>query len=141
MAAAQALLAQSRALYLSTAREYLDSRDSFVGELGLSRMITPKYVAVNNAIRLVDYCMEIVGAHGFLRRSPLERMFRDVRAGVNHPLSNARAGIHRQDRARHRDEYHAQMVAVVVAVSRRAGLFQMPPIPSSGRRRSPYHPV
>ena len=85
------MLAQSRALYLSTAQEYLDNRDSFVGEVGLTRVITPKYVAVNNAIRIVDYCMEIVGAHGFLRRSPLERMFRDVRAGVNHPLSNARA--------------------------------------------------
>ena len=91
MAEAQALLAQSRALYLSIAREYFDRRDSFVGEVGLTRLITPKYVAVNNAIRIVDYCMEIVGAHGFLRRSPLERMFRDVRAGINHPLSNARA--------------------------------------------------
>jgi alkylation response protein AidB-like acyl-CoA dehydrogenase len=91
MAEAQALLAQSRALYLCTAREYLERRDSFVGETDLARVITPKYVAVNNAIRIVDYCMEIVGAHGFLRRSPLERMFRDVRAGGNHPLSNARA--------------------------------------------------
>ena len=140
MAEAQALLAQSRALYLSTAREYLDSRDSFVGELGLSRMITPKYVAVNNAIRLVTIAWRSLGPW-FSAPQSAERMFRDVRAGVNHPLSNARAGIHRQDRARHRDEYHAQMVAVVVAVSRRAGLFQMPPIPSSGRRRSPYHPV
>ena len=35
--------------------------------------------------------MEIAGAHGFLRRNPLERLFRDVRAGINHPLSNARA--------------------------------------------------
>jgi alkylation response protein AidB-like acyl-CoA dehydrogenase len=91
MAEAQALLAQSRALYLSTASAYLDNRDSFIGEAGLARLITAKYAAVNNAIRIVDYCMEIVGAHGFLRRTPLERMFRDVRAGVNHPLSNARA--------------------------------------------------
>jgi alkylation response protein AidB-like acyl-CoA dehydrogenase len=91
MADAQALLAQSRALYLSTAREYLDNRGAFQGESGLARLITAKYAAVNNAIRIVDYCMEIAGAHGFLRRNPLERLFRDVRAGINHPLSNARA--------------------------------------------------
>jgi len=91
MADAQALLAQSRALYLSTARDYLELRESLDGEEGLARLITAKYVSVNNAIRIVDYCMEIVGAHGFLRRNPLERLFRDVRAGMNHPLSNARA--------------------------------------------------
>ncbi|HXR34462.1 MAG TPA: acyl-CoA dehydrogenase family protein [Candidatus Binataceae bacterium] len=91
MAQAQALLAQSRALYLGTAREYLENRDSFSGEDGLVRVIIPKYVAVNNAIAIVDHCMEIAGAHGFLRRNPLERLFRDVRAGINHPLSNARA--------------------------------------------------
>ena len=51
----------------------------------------PKYVATNNAIRTVDDCMEIVGAHGFLKKFPMERYFRDVRAGLNHPLSNARA--------------------------------------------------
>jgi alkylation response protein AidB-like acyl-CoA dehydrogenase len=91
MADAQALLAQSRALYLATARDYVEARQSFAGEEGLARLITAKYVAVNNAVRIVDYCMEIAGAHGFLRRHPLERIFRDVRAGLNHPLSNARA--------------------------------------------------
>lgn len=91
MADAHVLLAQSRALYQATAREYVESRQSFAGEQGLSRLITAKYAAVNNAIRIVDYCMEIAGAHGFLRRNPLERIFRDVRAGINHPLSNARA--------------------------------------------------
>ncbi|HEY2104794.1 MAG TPA: acyl-CoA dehydrogenase family protein [Candidatus Binataceae bacterium] len=91
MADARALMAQSRALYVSTARDYLEQRESLAGEEGLARLIMAKYVAVNNAIRIVDYCMEIVGAHGFLRRNPLERLFRDVRAGMNHPLSNARA--------------------------------------------------
>jgi alkylation response protein AidB-like acyl-CoA dehydrogenase len=33
----------------------------------------------------------VVGAHGMMRKFPLERYYRDVRAGVNHPLSNARA--------------------------------------------------
>jgi alkylation response protein AidB-like acyl-CoA dehydrogenase len=39
----------------------------------------------------VDYCMEAVGAHGIMKRFPMERYYRDVRAGINHPLSNARA--------------------------------------------------
>ena len=91
MAQAQALLAQSRALYLSTAREYLDNRDSF------SRRRRPGAGDHSQVRRgqqrdsIVDHCMEIAGAHGFLRRNPLERLFRDVRAGINHPLSNARA--------------------------------------------------
>jgi alkylation response protein AidB-like acyl-CoA dehydrogenase len=88
---AESLIAQSRALYLSLAREYADRPESFSGESGLARLVMGKYVATNNAIRAVDYCMEIVGAHGLLRKFPMERYFRDVRAGVNHPLSNARA--------------------------------------------------
>jgi len=88
---AEALLAQSRALYLGTAREYLRDPKSFRGEAGLARVVLAKYVATNNAIRAVDQMMEIVGAHGYLKKFPMERYFRDVRAGVNHPLSNARA--------------------------------------------------
>jgi alkylation response protein AidB-like acyl-CoA dehydrogenase len=91
IADAEALLAQSRALYLGVARDYLADRDSFSGEEGLARVVMPKYVATNNAIRIVDACMEAVGAHGIMRKFPLERYYRDVRAGINHPLSNARA--------------------------------------------------
>jgi alkylation response protein AidB-like acyl-CoA dehydrogenase len=88
---AEALLAQSRALYLTTARDYVANPKSFKGETGLARVVLAKYVATNNAVRAVDQMMEIVGAHGYLKKFPMERYFRDVRAGVNHPLSNARA--------------------------------------------------
>ena len=91
VAEAEALVAQSRALYLGIANEYLASPASFKGEPGLARVVTAKYVATNNAVRAVDYCMEAVGAHGILKKFPMERYYRDVRAGVNHPLSNARA--------------------------------------------------
>jgi len=91
IADAEALLAQSRALYLDTMREYLADRSAFQGEAGLARTVMAKYVATNNAIRAVDLCMEAVGAHGMLKKFPMERYFRDVRAGINHPLSNARA--------------------------------------------------
>lgn len=88
---AEALLAQARALYIGTAQDYVNNRSSFKGEAGLARVVLAKYVATNNAIRAVDQMMEIVGAHGYLKKFPMERYFRDVRAGVNHPLSNARA--------------------------------------------------
>ncbi|MFZ0887293.1 MAG: acyl-CoA dehydrogenase family protein [Candidatus Binataceae bacterium] len=91
VAQAEALIAQSRALYLGTAQDYIRERRSFKGEAGLARVVMPKYVATNNALAAVDCCMEAVGAHGMLRRYPIERYYRDVRAGVNHPLSNARA--------------------------------------------------
>src|SRR5580658_8951374 len=57
---AEALLAQSRALYLTTARDYVANPKSFKGEAGLARVVLAKYVATNNAIRAVDQMMEIV---------------------------------------------------------------------------------
>ncbi len=91
IAEAEALLAQSRALYRQVAAEYVRDRAAFRREAGLARVVMPQYVATNNAVRAVDYCMEVAGAHGMLKRFPMERYYRDVRAGVNHPLSNARA--------------------------------------------------
>ena len=91
VAEADTLIAQSQALYVSLARQYLSQTGSFKGETGLARLVMAKYVATNNAIRAVDCCMEAVGAHGMLKKFPMERYYRDVRAGVNHPLSNARA--------------------------------------------------
>jgi alkylation response protein AidB-like acyl-CoA dehydrogenase len=91
VAEADTLIEQSRALYYSVTREFMSDRASFVGEKGLARVVRCKYAATNNAIRAIDFCMEAVGAHGMLKKFPMERYYRDVRAGVNHPLSNARA--------------------------------------------------
>ena len=88
---AQALLVQARTFYVETAHEYVTNPKRFAGEGGLARVVLAKYIATNNAVRAVDLMMEIVGAHGYLKKFPMERYFRDVRAGVNHPLSNARA--------------------------------------------------
>lgn len=49
---------------------------------------TIKYVAVNNAEAAVDRCLRMVGGHGIFRKLPLERYYRDVRAGQFHPPSN-----------------------------------------------------
>ncbi|OAB44075.1 acyl-CoA dehydrogenase family protein [Paenibacillus antarcticus] len=49
-------------------------------DLGLA-----KYIATNHALRIVDKAMRIVGATSLSRNLPLERMYRDVRAGLHNP--------------------------------------------------------
>lgn len=44
-----------------------------------------KYLATNNAIRVTDLALRVVGSAGLSRALPLERYFRDVRAGLGHP--------------------------------------------------------
>ena len=81
--------AATRAYTMETAKAWVNG-EPFVGEEGLVRVCMPKYVATNNAIRIVDLAMEIVGSIGIFKKHPLERYYRDVRAGTNHPFSNAR---------------------------------------------------
>ena len=57
----------------------------------MARTMLTKHVPCNNAIRIVDLALEVVGGAGFFRRSPLERMYRDVRAGVIMPYNNPEA--------------------------------------------------
>nr|WP_270879988.1 acyl-CoA dehydrogenase family protein [Paenibacillus aestuarii] len=57
-----------------------DSRTSLKPDLGLA-----KYVATNNAIKVVDLAMRIVGGTSLSRQLPLERYYRDVRAGLHNP--------------------------------------------------------
>ena len=89
VAEAEALLAATRAYTFETAKAWVGGGD-FSGEEGLVRVCTPKYVATNNAVRVVDLAMEVVGSVGIFKKHPLERYYRDVRAGTNHPFSNAR---------------------------------------------------
>ena len=41
--------------------------------------------ATNNAIAVTDQAMRVVGSVGLFRSNPLERYFRDVRAGLGNP--------------------------------------------------------
>ena len=47
-----------------------------------------KYVACQNAIAIMDRVMEISGGAGYHRRFPIERLYRDVRAGAIMPYSS-----------------------------------------------------
>ncbi|KOR76916.1 acyl-CoA dehydrogenase family protein [Paenibacillus solani] len=83
-------IAQIEVDYL-TARSYLyqtadrwdnevENRAALKTELGLA-----KYVVTNAALRIVDRAMRIVGGLSLSRTLPLERMYRDVRAGLHNP--------------------------------------------------------
>jgi alkylation response protein AidB-like acyl-CoA dehydrogenase len=58
---------------------------------GMAKAVLTKVVATNNAVRIVDLALEAVGGPGYYRRSPLERMYRDVRAGPIMPYNNLEA--------------------------------------------------
>lgn len=44
-----------------------------------------KYIVTNNAIEIVDLAMRIVGAKSLQSNNPLNRYYRDVRAGLHNP--------------------------------------------------------
>jgi len=65
-------------------------------ELGTDYQVTPpalssvmlaKRQAVTEAVAVVDLAMDTLGGRSFYRRSPLERAYRDVRAGTFHPFT------------------------------------------------------
>ncbi len=76
----------SRALVWKTATDLSQRAD--VSERDFARAVAAKYVASRNAIDVVDKAMSAVGGSGYLRRSPLERLYRDVRGAKVHPPSH-----------------------------------------------------
>ncbi|MGE0544629.1 MAG: acyl-CoA dehydrogenase family protein [Dehalococcoidia bacterium] len=83
-----ALLA-GRTLVLSAAEDWVTYPDRR-SEL-LPGIAAAKTVAMDNAIRTVDLAMRIVGGVGMYKQFPLERYYRDVRAGLSHPPIEDRA--------------------------------------------------
>jgi acyl-CoA dehydrogenase len=56
-------------------------------EAALGAVMLAKRQVVTEAVAVVDLAMEAVGGSAYFRRSPLERAYRDVRAGMFHPIN------------------------------------------------------
>ena len=79
----EAKLRTARSLLYATADRWdqeVEHRPELKPDLGLA-----KYVVTNSAIQVVDLAMRIVGGTSLSRQSPLERYYRDVRAGLHNP--------------------------------------------------------
>jgi alkylation response protein AidB-like acyl-CoA dehydrogenase len=53
------------------------------------KIVSAKYNAVTAAWRVVDRAMDLSGGFGMFKKSELERLFRDARAGRFHPANSA----------------------------------------------------
>ena len=54
-----------------------------------SKLVSAKYHAVESAWKIVDRALELSGGLGMFKKSELERLFRDARAGRFHPANSA----------------------------------------------------
>jgi alkylation response protein AidB-like acyl-CoA dehydrogenase len=53
------------------------------------KIVAAKYRAVEGAFRIVDRALDLSGGFGMFKKSELERLFRDCRAGRFHPANSA----------------------------------------------------
>ncbi|MGL6279326.1 MAG: acyl-CoA dehydrogenase family protein [Gaiella sp.] len=86
----EVLLESARAVLWRHGRELAEvDRATALGVLDVyARGNLAKYVACENAIAIMDHVMEIAGGQGYHRRFPVERLYRDVRAGAIMPYSS-----------------------------------------------------
>lgn len=75
------LLFQARGQLIGTARAW-DAAPSATMDAALA---AAKVTVSNNAVAVAEQAMRLVGGSSLDRTLPLERHFRDVRAGLNHP--------------------------------------------------------
>ena len=76
-------LMQARSFLYSVARrwdQYPDKREKMGAELA-----AVKVAVTNQAMSIVDTAMRIVGAQSLQRKNPMQRFYRDVRAGLHNP--------------------------------------------------------
>lgn len=88
------LLQRSRALIYDAASAW-ESRETAVTPPGAlrpsDRVAIAKVDALNNCIEALDLAMRVVGGVSLTKRRPIERYYRDVRAGLHNPPLEDRA--------------------------------------------------
>jgi alkylation response protein AidB-like acyl-CoA dehydrogenase len=52
------------------------------------KSVAARMVAIENSVRVVDLALRAVGGSSYFKRLPLERYYRDVRAGLFHPFDS-----------------------------------------------------
>ena len=87
----QAILTTARTLLYTVATRYDDVQHLALSDKIAARLaMRPdfamvKHIATNTAVDVVDLAMRIVGGSSILEHGPLERCYRDVRAGLHNP--------------------------------------------------------
>ncbi len=76
-------LFHAREILYSVAQRWVDE-PHYRMQMG-SELMAVKHVVTNAAARVVDLAMRIVGARSLAMSSPLQRHYRDVRAGLHNP--------------------------------------------------------
>ena len=74
-------LLQSRAVFYGIAAQFSEDPDS----IPASQFAAAKYLVSNHAIDIVDTAMRLMGAASLSMTLPMQRYYRDVRAGLQHP--------------------------------------------------------
>lgn len=79
----EALLLTARRMIFDTAGAWVEGKADRRDVAGQIPLV--KYIATNNAVRITDLALRVAGGVGLAEANPLERCFRDVRAGLIHP--------------------------------------------------------
>ncbi len=83
----ESLLLASRRVMFGLAEDWVSAPDARPALRGESALV--KVIATTNAVRVTDLALRIAGGQGLLRGRRLERVFRDVRAGlINAPIED-----------------------------------------------------
>ncbi|GHO83331.1 acyl-CoA dehydrogenase family protein [Dictyobacter formicarum] len=77
----EVLLLESQASLFGLAEHYTEDSDNVESAL----VGAVKYLATNNAIEIIDLSMRVAGAASLALSSPLQRYYRDIRAGLHNP--------------------------------------------------------
>lgn len=89
IARADLLLQRSRALIADAARAWTERAEE--GMALVNRVAVAKIDTLNNCVEAADLAMRVVGGVSLQRSRPIERYFRDVRAGLHNPPLEDRA--------------------------------------------------